>query len=255
VQAKTGSSLRAPSFPATKVLLLAGTVLIAGCHADLTFRFDFHPNNTVTITAREVIDDQLYQLAMSQASSSDPFGAAGATQNGWTVKRAIDENENHVVTMTKDLTLDDFVKQGTSALPNASGKALAFDASAFQRVSGLFKDTSILHTTIPPVMPKNESDSSNPWASAGSAMVATMIALHLEVKTPGTVIQTNGETTPDGYTRWDLNLQQPTEISYTVETLNYAHIAVAATLGLALLILIVALLMRGRRASQPFESG
>ncbi|HEV3090833.1 MAG TPA: hypothetical protein VGX91_05245 [Candidatus Cybelea sp.] len=227
---------------------------LSACHADLTFRFDFHPNNAVTITAREVIDDQLYQLAMSQASSSDPFGATGATQNGWTVKRTIDENENHVVTMTKDLTLDDFLKQGTNALPNASGKALAFDASAFQRVPGLFKDTSILHTTVPPVMPKQEADSSNPWAGAGAAMAASMIALHLEVKTPGKVIQTNGESTPDGYTRWDLNLQQPTEISYAVETLNYTHIAVAIVLGLAILIFLFALLLRGRRAARAFES-
>jgi hypothetical protein len=46
-----------------------------------------------------------------------------------------------------------------------------------------------------------------------------------------------------------LNLQQPTEINYTVETLNYGHIAVAILLGLALLGLIVALLLRGRRQS------
>jgi hypothetical protein len=98
-------------------------------------------------------------------------------------------------------------------------------------------------------MPKTNADSSNPWASAGIAMVASMVGLHLEIKTPGKVVQTNGETTPDGYTRWDLNLQQPTEINYTVETLNYGHIAVAILLGLALLGLIVALLLRGRRQS------
>jgi hypothetical protein len=223
--------------------------LLSGCHADLTFKLDFHPNNTVTITAREVIDDQLYQLGRSQASSGDPFGAAAAAQNGWNVTRSTDENDNHVVMMTKDLTIDDFVKQGTNALPIASGKAIAFDASAFQQVSGLFKDTAILQTTIPPVMPKNDADSSNPWASAGIAMVASMVGLHLEIKTPGKVVQTNGETTPDGYTRWDLNLQQPTEINYTVETWNYGHIAVAILLGLALLVLIVALLLRGRRQS------
>lgn len=230
--------------------LLVASALVAGCHADLTFKLDFHPNETVTVTGREVIDDQLYQLALSQASSGDPFGAAAATQNGWTVKRSTDENDNHVVMMTKDLTIDDFVKLGTNALPIASGKAIAFDASAFQQVSGLFKDTAILRTTIPPIMPKNEGDSSSPWASAGTAMVASMVGLHLEIKTPGKVVQTNGETTPDGYTRWDLALQEPTEITYTVETLNITHIAIAVLCGLGLLML-TAVLLRRRRDAAP----
>jgi hypothetical protein len=235
---------------ALKAKALLAVLVLSACHADMTFRFDFHPNNTVTIMGREVIDDQLYQLALNQASSGDPFGAAAATQSGWTVKRTIDENNNHVVTMTKELTRDDFVKQGTNALPNASGKVLAFDASAFKRISGPFKDTEILQTSIPAIMPKTETtNSSNPWASAGAAMAASMIGLHVEVKTPGKVVETNGETTPDGYTRWDVSLQQPTEIRYTVETLNVTHIMLLVVCGLVLLVLMVALLLRGRKSS------
>lgn len=232
---------------------LAAIVLMSiatGCHADMTYRLEFHRDKMVTITAREIIDDQLYELALNQNTSGDPFGVNAATRAGWTVERSTDENENHVVTMTRDVSIDDFAKLGTEALPNAQGKVVGFDPAAFQRVSGVFKDTDILQTTIPAIFPANGAeDSSNPWYKFGQTMATSVIGIHLEIKTPGKVIATNGEATPDGYTRWDLALQNPTVIRYRVETPNVTHITIAIVCGVALVALVAALVIRARRSA------
>lgn len=66
-------------------LAVASVVALTGCHADITYKIDVHPNNTATVAMREVLDDQLYNIVVNQSQSSDPFNAAAARQNGWTV--------------------------------------------------------------------------------------------------------------------------------------------------------------------------
>lgn len=234
--------------PRFSLLLLAGAALLAGCHADVTYKFDVHPNSTVTITGREVIDDQLYQMAMSQQGSSDPFGAEQDGRQGWTVTRATDEDGNHVITLVKTLSLNDFQSQGIGQLPKAPGGAGAvpFDPSSMQKTIGLFTDIQRLTTTIPALIPERAEDSSNPYASMGAAMAASMIGIHFELRTPGKVIATNGETTPDGFTRWNINLQSPTDIQYSVQTVDGAHVTIAVVLGLLIVFALVLLALRRR---------
>lgn len=236
-------------------LLGAIAVLLAGCHADVTYKFDVHPNGTVTITGREVIDDQLYQLAASQQNSSDPFGVEQDTRQGWTVSRSTDENENHVITLTKTVSLSDFQSQGLQELPKAPGGAqnIPFDPTSMQKTVGLFTDTEQMTTTIPALMPRTAADSSNPWASMGASMAASVIGIHFELRTPGKVIASNGETTPDGFTRWNINLQSPTDIRYSVQTLDVPHIVVAIAVGLIILLAVVAVLLR-RRSTTPLHA-
>jgi hypothetical protein len=80
----------------------------------------------------------------------------------------------------------------------------------------------------------------------GAALIPSVMGVHLEIKMPGRVLDTNGERTSDGATRWDINLQRPTEIRYVIEEVDTVHVAL---LALAIVIAGAALLAlrRGSR--------
>lgn len=233
-------------------LIAVSAAMLAGCHADVTYKFDVHSNNTVTVTAREVIDDQLYGMALSQDTSGDPFGANAAQKAGWTVSRTVDEDGNHVMMMTRTMSLSDLAAKGTDGMPKAAGKTLPFNPSSIVSKAGLFTDTESLNTTIPALMPKAPTSqaSSDSWGSAGAAMAAAMmssiIGLHMELRTPGKVVATNGETTPDGFVRWNINLQGPTDIQYSVQTIDGAHVAIAVAVTILLVLLVIVGVRRKR---------
>jgi hypothetical protein len=222
---------------------------LSGCHADLTYRFDFHPDQTVTVTVREVLDSQLYGLASSQDKTGDPFGVKAAEANGFSAQQTVDDNENHVIVETKTVPLGE-----ASDLPGASGKSLTFDASSFQKTTGIFNDTYTLRYTVPAPFPPPTTDSNgsaqNTGAEMGRAMVMSILNLHLQVRAPGTVTSTNGESTADGFTQWDVNLENPTELQYVVRTPDYVHIAIAITVALIAFAGVVVLFMRRQSASK-----
>ena len=229
-------------------IVAAISLLLAGCHADITYRFDVHRDNTVTASLKEVIDDQLYSLAASQ-SSGDPFGRAiHSAGPGWVVKRSTDDVGNHVLVMTKDFTADDLSRSGDRALPSPAGKTLPFSPSSMKTVRGLFTDWVNLDTTIPAPMPKNVDSSENSYAAAGAAIASSIIGLHLELRTPGRLTSTNGEITPDGFARWNINLQQPTDVQYTVQTADVPHILIAVVVALLIIALVFVVARRRREA-------
>jgi hypothetical protein len=226
-------------------LTLIAVVTLSGCHADLTERFDIHPDNTVTVTDRRVFDDQFYQLATTQTKSDDPLGIAASKAAGFVVTQTVDDNGNHVITFTKTIPLNEVAK----SMPATGGKSLPFDPAKFEKTEGLFTDTSRLHYIIPAVFPPaadqdtNSSGSPDTTSSEtmgeqiGRKLIPTIISAHLDVRTPGKVLDSNGETTSDGFTRWTIDLEKENELNYRVETPNIPHIALAGTLAFAFLAL------------------
>jgi hypothetical protein len=197
------------------------------------------------VSAKEIIDDQLYQLALGQ--SGDPFGAESARGLGWHVSRATDDLNNHVVTFSKTVALDDLRDRGPGAMPAAGGKSLRFDLRAMRIESALFTDRYELRTAIPALIPGASSGRSDPWSGLGAIMAGSMIGVHVEVRGPGKLIESNGETAPDGFVSWDLNLQRPTSVRYAYEVIDVTRVAVAVVLAVLLLLLIGALAFQWQR--------
>lgn len=188
--------------------------LLAGCHADVTFLFDVHRNGSVTATTREVMDDQLYQLALNQNTGGDPLGIARLQQQGWAVARSVDENGNHIVTISKVLSRRDL--NNPNAAPALRGAAPPFTSLAIDRSPGFFVERDSLSATVPPLLPFALSTLNRPYSAFATDMLASIVALHFELRAPGKVLATNGQAAPNGYTRWDLSLQSPTKILYRV---------------------------------------
>ena len=67
------------------------------------------------------------------------------------------------------------------------------------------------------------------------------------MRAPGTVVATNGETLPDGFTRWNVNLDAPTDVRLTVRVMDLAQSAAVALFALAGIILLAYLLRRPRQ--------
>ena len=198
----------------------------------------------MTVSLKERIDDQFYALATSQGGS-DTFGFDSAKQAGWTVGKSVDDSGNHLIALTKTMPIDD-IGSGSGMPQFGGGKGLAFDPRALQIRPGLLVDTAKLVATLPAPMPQATNSAANPYAAAGSALIPSVIGVHLELKAPGKVLETNGEATSDGATRWDVNLQKPTAIRYVVQTIDILH--VAALLVIAAVIAAVAVVVIRKRA-------
>ena len=67
-------------------------LVLAGCAADVTFQIDVRPNGSALATTREIVDDDLYRLALRQTAMSDPFGVQTMQHEGWSTSMATDAN-------------------------------------------------------------------------------------------------------------------------------------------------------------------
>lgn len=212
--------------------------LLTACHADVTFQFDMHRNGSVTATTREVLDDQLYQLALNQTTGGDVLGISRLQQQGWNVSRALDASGNHIVTISKVLAPREL------SSPNAAnalqGASPPFSSLAISRSPGFFVEQDSLSATVPALLPFAMSTLNRSYSAFATDMLASVVALHFELRAPGRVLATNGETAPGGFTRWDLSLQSPTKILYSVRIVRIDEIAllvvVAGVLGFALFV-------------------
>lgn len=225
--------------PAKRAGVLAAIALpiLSACHADVTFQFDMHRNGSVTATTREILDDQLYQLA-NQNTGADPLGISRLQQQGWSVSRAADQNGNHIISISKVLGRRELSN------PNAAmalrGAAPPFSSLVISRSPGFFVEQDALSATIPALLPFAMSTLNRPYSAFATDMLASVVALHFELRAPGRVLTTNGETTPSGFTRWDLSLQAPTKVFYSVRIVRIDEIVlsvlVAAVLGIAVFV-------------------
>jgi hypothetical protein len=219
---------------------------LAGCHADVTFQFDLHRNGSALATTREVMDDQLYQLALNQNAGSDPFGIERLQRDGWSVTRALDQNGNHIVTISKLLSRREL--SNPNAATALRGAAPPFTSLQISRVPGFFVERDSLSATVPALLPFALSTLNRPSAAFATEMLASVVALHLELRAPGRVLATNGEATPAGFTRWDLSLGSPTNISYSVRIVRIDEIFLLVLVVLAMAALgyvVVRVLRRG----------
>jgi hypothetical protein len=226
---------------------------LAACHGDVTFRFDVHGDGTALATARGIMDDQLYELALSQNANGDLFGTERLQREGWTVSQAFDENGNHVITISKLLSRNDLTISGTtSALRGAS---LPFSSIELSRSPGLFVERDSLSATIPALLPWAQSALNRPYLGLAAAVFGSTVAVHLELRTPGKVLATNGERTPNGFVRWDLGLQAPTTVLYTVRVIHFGRILAIILIALAALLLMVPTLNPFRRLRSESRAG
>jgi hypothetical protein len=241
-----GSQLLRSCFRA--LALCAAVVGLAACHADVTYRFDLHSDRQVAVTIRQVFDDELYRAMMRKMQSPVPLWLDSAQREGWAVSRSTDDLTNHVITLTKTIPLDALLSgQGGFPMATGSGGAAPFQAFSVQKNDGILTDLQTISGTIPNPM---ASQQNNPFAGAGANIVSSAVAVHLELRAPGTVVATNGETLPDGFTRWNINLDAPTDVRLTVRAMDLAQSAAVALFALAGIILLTYLLRRPRQQAQ-----
>jgi hypothetical protein len=220
--------------------LLSLALTLTGCKANITYRFDLHPDSTVTVAINEKVDDQFFNLARSQSKDGDPFGLDAAKRSGWIVARSVTDDGDRLNSMTRTVALSalkDSLGNGSASPGMISAPLTSFNPAAVSTTVGLITDKSVVNATFPALMPKSGTDSENAYAGAAAAMVSSIISMHLELKAPGKIIYTNGDMTPDGAVRWNLNLQSPTSIEYTVQSVNIPHIiiGIAALMAAALI--------------------
>lgn len=228
-----------------RALSIAPLAFLAACHADVTFRADLHRDGTALLSAREILDDELYALAFSQETRGDPFGVRRLQREGWTLTSVSDARGNHIITLSKQVDARDLGGRDAVA-PVLRGTPLRYGAIRFARAPGLLFEQDSLAATIPPLLPLALSRMNGLYAGAASSLAASVVSAHLELKAPGRVTATNGTMMPDGAVRWDLDLQGPTEVRYSVRMVNLGHVAAAVV---AVSILILAVSARRRRVA------
>jgi len=222
---------------------IALLLFLAGCRGDVTFRFDLRGDGTALATTTEAMDDQLYRLAMNQSINGDPFGIERLQREGWTVSRSVDESGNHIIAMRKLLTRDDLNNVGSAAAALRGG-APPLSSIQFSRVPGFFVEQDSLAATVPALLPFALATVNRRYGDLASAILGSVVAVHFELKAPGKILETNGETTPYGFVRWDLSFQAPTKILYTVRSVHFGRIIAIALIALALLLLAISGLNR-----------
>jgi hypothetical protein len=214
-------------------------LLLGGCHGDVTFRFDLHANGTALATTSEVLDDQLYRLAISRNAGKDPLGIEQLQRDGWTISRERDGDGNHIITISKLLTRKELgIITSDGDARARRGTSLPLESIELSRSPGLFAERDSLVATAPALLPWAESRLPRRYAAVASAMAGSVVALHLELRTPGKVLATNGAMTLNRFARWDLGLFEPTTILYTVRVVHYDRIVAVAVALMALLLAV-----------------
>jgi hypothetical protein len=220
------------------ILPIATIFFLAGCHADVTLRFDVRGDGNALVTVYEIIDDQLYNLAVSESTNGDPFGMERMQHKGWAVSSASDNAGSHIIAMSRVISRADLQDISRTA-PVLRGASVPFGPIAFSRSSGLFYERDSLSATIPALLPLALSTIGKFYADAASPIVASAVDLHLELRTPGKVLATNGKIMPDGFVRWNLDLQAPTKVQYTARMINITNALMALIIITLTLTLVV----------------
>jgi hypothetical protein len=220
---------------------------LSACHADVTFRVDVKVDGTAVVTTKEVIDKQFYEAALSQSSDGDPFGIERLRRRGWLVSEATDETDGmRTITLTKSVArgdLRDLIHE-TPAVPRGSP---ALSPVSFSRSAGLLFDRVSLAAVVPPLLTLAAPEVGQFYSGIASVFAASAVTAHLELRTPGRVLATNGLLTPEGFVRWNLALQQPTDIEYSAAVFDFGHALLAAIAGLVVVAIVRLRLKRRRR--------
>jgi hypothetical protein len=178
---------------------------------------------------------------------SDPFGVQTMQHEGWSTAMTTDANGNHVITMSKLLSRDDLNSIGRpTATPALRGLFLPLTGGSISRSPGFFVETDTLSATAPALLPFVQSELKPPYDDLASAMLSSAVALHFELRTPGNVLQTNGQRATDGFYRWDLSLDQPTQMVYRVRVVHADRIALVVIFTAVIVVLLARITTRRR---------
>jgi hypothetical protein len=239
----SASALRTRAFRAAAPAFF--TMVLAGCHADMTVRLDVHPDGNGTVTLREAMDDQFFGLARSQ--SSDPFGIDQAKREGWEVRQTLEDSGTHVITLLHAFRSGD---AGDALGATPLGRQSTMRGISLDQRSTPFFSTVRVRTTIPRLMPEDRSN--NAWAGAAAGMMSSIVSMHLVIATPGHVDETNGEIATDGSVHWNLSLTEPTTVTLAVTYVNWPGIVLAALVLVAAGVAGVVVLRRRNGVSGAF---
>ena len=226
-----------------RALILSALFALAGCHASLTERMDVHANGTTTVHLKVVADDQLYKLAEARRGSAPSlFDASAKDDPTWNVTRTTDDDDDHLIEMTKTVKTSDVPSVLHGLMKDAETTSLGnmpvdVNANGFRftptitETPGLFTDRWRIHADVPSPM----GSQGNPWAGVAQAMVSSFVQFRYELALPGKLISTNGEVRPDGSVLWRLPLEQTSTIDLVAETSDIAHIVAAIAGGILLI--------------------
>lgn len=226
--------------------IVAAMFGLTSCHADITYRFDVHADQTVAVSMKTVLDDQFYELVQSQAEQNNTEPFYSQVPDGWKLSRTIDASGNHVFSLTRTMPLSELEDDPNILFHPPDVSLPRWSSQYLATTIGIFHDHYSLSLTVPAFLGQTPGDESNPYARAGGAMAAGMVGVHVQLKGPWKVVSSNGATTPDGATQWDINLTNPTRIEYNVETLDVTHVAIAIAGVIATIVAATLLLLRRR---------
>lgn len=226
---------------------IAVLLSLVGCQAKITERIDAKLDGSAVVHAIVDMDDQFYGVASQQKGGSfeDSFKAS----EGWQVVKTY-VNGHHIVTATKAVpagSLDSWFKLG--ATPGQPTGFMSNAAPTLDIQKGLFTDTYTLTAHVPPITPPSASTSGSDaqFGQAAATMMSSMFNFNLQLALPGKLVSTNGEIQPDGAVNWVIGMQSPTDISLVVSEPDYPHILIAVALGCLAIVVVVAVVLRGRQ--------
>lgn len=227
--------------PKQRLVLLAGlasTLLLSGCHADITERIVADSNDKVTVTYLESLDSELFR-AVSKVGGTDPFRLALARSEGWQVSDSVTNAGGHLVSYSKTAPIDELsalkLPDGDHPLSGAPLDGFNFSPSSVLpfhiSLSKTTPQSGSLKAQVLPALSSPEQVITRPGhdPNAASAVanalqnakaVDSIVDVHLEIKTPKDVAAANGNTMTDGSVQWDLHFAGSGAFEYKTKQLR-----------------------------------
>ena len=227
-----------PKQPLLLLVGFAGTLLLSGCHADITERIIADANDKVSVTYLESLDSELFSAA-NEVGGTDPFRFDSARSEGWQVSDSATNAGGHLISYSKTASIKEL---STLKLPDGdhstSGEPLdGFNFSPSSALSfrvvlrKITPQSSGLKGQILPalsspdqviVRPGHDPNTASAVANAlqNATAIDSVVDVHLEIKTPNDIIVSNGHTMGDGRVNWDLHFARSAAFEYDTKDLR-----------------------------------
>jgi hypothetical protein len=191
-----------------------------------------NPNGTVTVDYRETLDQELF-ADIGRIGSTDPFRLASARNAGWQVSTSATARGDHILSFSKTVPVQELQTvllqvgaptDATDAFNFGPGDALNFTVGLTD-ASDASVHAEHRSYTIPALLHPNDvlrrkvhdpnRTTANANAVRNAEYVDSVVSVHLELKTIGKPVTTNGARIIDGGTRWNLYFSKPSSVEYT----------------------------------------
>jgi hypothetical protein len=214
---------------------LASTLVLSGCHADITESIVADSNDKVTVTYFESLDSELFG-AVSKVGGTDPFRLALARGEGWKVSDSATSVGGHVISYSKTASIDEMSSLNPPDGDHARADE-ALDGFNFSPSSVLPFHISLSKTTLKseslkaqvlPALstpeqvitrPGHDPDLASAVANSlqNAQVVDSLVDVHLEIKTLKKVVAANGKSMTGGGVRWDLHFARSGAFEYATK--------------------------------------